>query len=221
MALGMLLAGRRERLAATHPCGATGPQRHAAMSSSSTSSSSDGGSQSGDVDEPETTTTTNQSAALSSAVAKASEATEQRNRLKTELRRAKPAGGNHKVWEYYMVYVNTKYKDIAICLLCDRAERYTAAERKFKDMSPTNPLHHLNTNLPGHRDAYNDVKRLITPKPGGGGAGSAMVAGEIAPGQTQMKSFLNPLDWKDVLIQFIVMTNQPISVCNSYDGHWG
>ena len=119
MALGLLLAGRRERLAATHPCGATGQLRHAAMSSSS----SDGGSQSSDVDEPETTTTTNQSAALSSAVAKANEATEQRNRLKTELRRAKLAGGTHKVWKYYMVYVNTKYKDLAICLLCDRAER--------------------------------------------------------------------------------------------------
>ena len=108
VALGLLLAGRRERLAATHPCGATGQLRHAAMSSSRSSSSSSsssggGGSQSSDVDEPETTTTTNQSAALSSAVAKANEATEQRNRLKTELRRAKPAGGTHKVWKYYMV----------------------------------------------------------------------------------------------------------------------
>ena len=220
MALGLLLAGRRERLAATHPCGATGQLRHAAMSSSSSSSSRDGGSQSSEVDEPETTTTTNQSAALSSAVAKANEATEQRNRLKTELRRAKPAGGTHKVWEYYVVYVNTKYKDLAICLWCDRAERYTAAERKFKDMSPTNLMHHLNTNLPGHRDAYNDVKRLITPTPGGGGAGSAVVAGELAPGQTQMTSFLNPLDRRDVFIRFIVMTNQPISVGNSYDRHW-
>ena len=155
MALGLLLAGRRERLAATHPCGATGQLRHAAMSSFSSSSSSDGGSQSSDVDEPKTTTTTNQSAALSSAVAKANEATEQTNRLKTELRRAKPAGGTHKVWKYYMVYVNTKYKDLATCLLCDRAERYTAAELKFKDMSPTNLMHHLNTKLPGHRDAYN------------------------------------------------------------------
>ena len=220
MALGLLLAGRRERLAATHPCGAIGQLRHAAMSSSSSSSSGDGGSQSSDVDEPETTSTTNQSAALSSAVAKANEATEQRNRLKTELRRAKLAGGTHKVGKYYMVYVNAKYKDLAICLLCDRAERYTAAERKFKDMSPTNLMHHLNTNLPGHRDAYNDVKRLITPTPGGGGAGSAVVAGELAPGQTQMTSFLNPLDWKDVLIRFIVMTNQPISVGNSNDRHW-
>ena len=191
MALGDLLAGHRERLATTHPCGATGQLRHAAMSSSSSSSSSDGGSQSSDVDEPETTTTTtNQSAALTSAVAKANEATEQRNRLKTELRKAKPDGGTHKVWKYYMVYVNTKYKDLAICLLCDRAERYTAAERKFKGMSPTNLMHHLNTNLPGHRDAYNDVKRLITPTPGDGGAGSAVVAGELAHGQTQMTSFL-------------------------------
>ncbi|CAM9815552.1 unnamed protein product, partial [Ascophyllum nodosum] len=122
------------------------------MSSSSSSSSSD---------DPGTTTTTNQSAALSSAVAKDNKATEQRNRLKTELRRAKPAAGTHKVWKYYMVYVNTKYKDLAICLLWDRAERCTAAERKFKDMSPANFMHHLNTNLPGHRDAYNDVKRLI------------------------------------------------------------
>ena len=63
----------------------TGQLWHAAMSSSS------------NVDEPETTTTTNQSAALSSAVAKANEATEQRNRLKTELRKAKPDGGTHKV----------------------------------------------------------------------------------------------------------------------------
>ena len=85
----------------------TGQLRHAAMSSSS------------NVDEPETITTTNQSAALSSAVAKANEATEQRNRLKTELRKAKPDGGTHKVWKYYMVYVNTKFKDLAICLLCD------------------------------------------------------------------------------------------------------
>ena len=192
VALGLLLARRRERLAATHPCGATGQLRHAAMSSSSSSSSSDGGSQSSDVDEPKTTTT-NRSAALSSAVAKANEATEQRSRLKNDLRRAKPAGGTHKVWKYYMVYVNTKYKDLAICLLCDRAERYTAAERKFKDMSSTNLMHHLNTNLPGYRDAYNDVKRLITPTPGGGGAGLAVVAGELAPGQTQMTSFLNPL----------------------------
>ena len=187
----------------------TGQLRHAAMSFSSK------------VDEPDTTTTTNQSASLSSAVAKANEATEQRNRLKTELRKAKPDGGTHKVWKYYIVYVNTKYKDLAICLLCDRAERYTAAERKFKDMSPTNLMHHLNTNLPGHRDAYNGVKRLITPTPGGGGAGSAVVVGEFAHGQTQMTSFLNPLDWKDVLIRFIVMTNQPISVGNSYDRHWG
>ena len=97
MALCLLLAERRERLATTHPCGATGQLRHAAVSSSSSSSSSDGGSQSSDVDEPETTTTTNQSAALSSAVVKANEATEQRNRLKTELRRAKSAGGTHKV----------------------------------------------------------------------------------------------------------------------------
>ena len=119
VALGLLLAGRWERLAATHPCGATGQLRHAAMSSPSSSSSSDGGSQSSDVDEPETTTTTNQNAALSSAVAKANEATEQKNRLKTELRRAKPAGGTHKVWKYYMVYGNNKYKDLAICLLCD------------------------------------------------------------------------------------------------------
>ena len=190
---------------------ATGQLWHAAMSSSSR----DGGSQSSDVDKPETTTTTNQSAALSSAVAKANEATEQSNRLKTELRRAKPIGTTHKVWKYYMVYVNTKYKDLAICLLCDRAERYTAAERKFKDMSPTNLMHHLNTNLPGHRDAYNDVKRLITPTPGGGGAGSAVVAGELVPGQTQLTIFLNQLDWKDVLIRFIVMTNQPISVGSS------
>ena len=124
MALGLLLAGRRERLAATHPCGATGQLRHAAMRSSSSSLSNDGGSQSSDVDEPETTTTTNQSAALSAAVAKANEATEQRKRVKTKLRRAKPVGGTHKVWKYYMVYVNTKYKDIAICLLCDRAGRY-------------------------------------------------------------------------------------------------
>ena len=113
MASGLLLAGRRQRLAATHPCGVTGQLRHAAMSSSSSSSSSDGGSQSSDVDEPETTTTTNQSAALSSAVAKASEATEQTNWLQTELSRAKPDGGTHKVWKYYMVYVNTKYKDLA------------------------------------------------------------------------------------------------------------
>ena len=154
-------------------------------------------------------------------MAKANEATEQRNRLKTELTRAKTAGGTHNVWKYYMVYVNTKYKDLAICLLCDRAERGTAAERKFKDMSPTNLMHHLNTNLPGHRDAYNDVKRLITPTPGGGGAGSAVVAGELAPGQTQMTSFLNPLDWKDVLIRFIVMTNRPVLVGISYDRHWG
>ena len=63
---------------------ATGQLWHAAMSSSSR----DGGSQSSDVEKPETTTTTNQSAALSSAVAKANEATEQSNRLKTELRRA-------------------------------------------------------------------------------------------------------------------------------------
>ena len=154
-------------------------------------------------------------------MAKANEATEQRNRLKTELRRAKPAGGTHKVWKYYMVYVNTKYKDLAICLLYDRAERYTAAEQKFKDMSPTSLMHHLNTNLPGHREAYNDVKQLIAPTLGGGGAGSAVVAGELAPGQTQMTSFLNPLDRKDVLIRFIVMTNQPISVGNSYDRHWG
>ena len=187
----------------------TGQLRHAAMSSSS------------NVDEPETTTTTNQSAALSSAVAKANEATEQRNRLKTELRKAKPDGGTHKVWKYYIVYVNNNYKDLAICLLCDRAERYTAAERKFKDMLPTNLMHHLSTNLPGHRDAYNDVKRLITPTPGGGGAGSAVVVVELAHGQTQMTSFLNPLDWKDVLIRFIVRTNQPISVSNSYDRHWG
>ena len=27
-----------------------------------------------------------------------------------------------------------------------------------------------------------------------------------------MTSFLNPLDWKDMLIRFIVMTNQSISV---------
>ena len=154
-------------------------------------------------------------------MAKANEATEQRNRLKTELRKAKPDGGTHKVWKYYMVYVNTKYKDLAIFLVCDRAERYTAAERKFKDMSPTNLMHHLNTNLPGHRDAYNDVKRLITPTPGGGGAGSVVVVGELAHGQTQMTSFLNPLDWKDVLIRFIVMTNQPISVGNSFDRQWG
>ena len=149
-----------------------GQLRHAAKSSSS------------NVDEPETTTTTNQSAALSSAGAKANEATEQRNRLKTELRKAKPDGGTHKVWKYYMVYVNTKYKDLAICLLCDRAERYTAGERKFKDMSPTNLMNHLNMNLPGHRDAYNDVKRLITLTPGGGGAGSAVVVGELAHEQT-------------------------------------
>ena len=77
-------------------------------------------------------------------------------------------------------------------------------------------MHHLNTNLPGHRDAYNDVKRLITPTPGGGGAGSAVVAGELVPGQTQLTIFLNQLDWKDVLIRFIVMTNQPISVGSSY-----
>ena len=203
-------------LGAIHPCGATGQLRHAAMSSSSSSSSSDDGSQSSDVDEPETTTTTNQSAALSSTVAEANEATEQSNRLKTELRRAKPAGGTHKVWKYYIIYVNTKYNDLAIFLLCDRAERYTAAERKFKDMSPTNLMHHLNTNLPGHRDAYNDVKRLITPTPGGGGAGSAVVAGELVPGQTQLTSYLSQLEWKDVLIRFIVMTNQPISVSSSY-----
>ena len=178
-------------------------------------------SSSSNVDEPETTTTKTQSAALSSTVAKTNEATEQRNRLKTELRKAKPDGGTHKVWKYYMVYVNNYYKDLAICLLCDRAERYTAAERKFKDMSPTNLMHPLNTNLPGHRDAYNDVKRLITPTPGGGGAGSAVVVGELAHGQTQMTSFLNPLDWKDVLIRFIMMTNQPISVSNSYDRHRG
>ena len=149
VALDLLLAGRRERLAVTHPCGATGQLRHAAMSSSSSSSRSDGGWQSSDIDEPETTTTTNQSAALNSAVAKANEATEQRNRLKTELRRAKRACGTHKVWKYCMVYVNTKYKYLAICVLCDRSKRYTAAERKFKDMSPTNLMHHLNTNLPG------------------------------------------------------------------------
>ena len=59
VALGLLLAGRRERLATTHPCGATGQLRHATMSSSSSPSSSDGGSQSSDVDEPETTATTN------------------------------------------------------------------------------------------------------------------------------------------------------------------
>ena len=187
----------------------TGQLRHAAMSSSS------------NVDEPETTTPTKQSAALNSAVAKANEATEQRNRLKTKLRKPKPDGGTHKVWKYYMVYVNTKYKDLAIFLVCDRAERYTAAERKFKDMSPTNLMHHLNTNLPEHRDAYNDVKRLITPTPGGEGAGSVVVVGELAHGQTQMTSFLNPLDWKDVLIRFIVMANQPISVGNSYDRQWG
>ena len=90
-------------------------------------------------------------------------------------------------------------------------------------MSPTNLMHHLNTNLPGHR-APGRVQRCQAadnPDGGGGGAGLAVVVGELAPGQTQMTIFLNPLDWKDVLIRFIVMTNLPISVGNSYDRHWG
>lgn len=190
---------------------ATGQLRHAATMSSS---SSDDDSQSSDLDELETTTTTNLSPQMSSAVAKSNEDVERTKRLRTMLRRAKPCGATHPVWKHYMVYVNTQYSGLAICLLCDRAHNYKAAERKFKDHSPTNLMHHLNTSLPGHQDAYNEVKMLqkTTLTPGRGGAGSVAVAGELVPGQTQMTSFLNPLDWKDVLIRFIVMTNKPVSV---------
>lgn len=95
-------------------------------------------------DEPETTTTINESADLSAAVAKANAGTERRRRLKQELRRAKLVGALHPVWKFYRVYVNTR---------C-RAEVHGHVAHE--------PLHHVNTNLHGHRGAYTEIKNQIT-----------------------------------------------------------
>lgn len=161
---------------------------------------------------PEPATNTTASPQLSSAVEKANKAAEKVNRVRSEMRASMPSGATHPVWRYYQVYLKAEHKGLAICMLCDEAKAYGSAERKFKDHSPTNLVHHLNTNLPKHKEAYDDVQKTLRPQGSAGRTGPPAAERDLAGGQTQMTKFLKGLEWKDALIRFMAMTNQPISV---------
>lgn len=131
------------------------------------------------------------------------------HRVKTELKRSKPAKGSHPVWKYYKVYVSARFADKAICQLCVDNGKFGTAEIKFPGGSPTNLLSHLDTSYQGHRDAYNDaMASLAKPAPGEGAGSAAAAAGGT------IRSFFKQeeVHWNEDLIRLIVNNYLSLSV---------
>ena len=68
-----------------------------------------------------------------------------------DLRKGKPPGVHHPIWDHFSVYVKEAYNCFSVCLLCDRLGHQKQAKIKFSNGSPTILLHPLNTAKKGHK----------------------------------------------------------------------
>ncbi|CAN0434451.1 unnamed protein product, partial [Laminaria digitata] len=85
------------------------------------------------------------------------------------------------VCKYFQTYVQTQLQCHAICKLCLEQEQLGRAEVSYKG-SPTNLKTHLNTQSPGHQEAYADVQRQKEKEHGRRMGGSVVGSGSIGAG---------------------------------------
>lgn len=139
---------------------------------------------------------------------------EKEKRLKEHRRKSKPDNSSAHVWQFFEVYVMARLQQYAICTLCLQQENYDRAEIKY-NRSPTNLMNHLNTNLPGHKEAYQEVKdRQEGLKESGKGKGKEGAASHSAGSQSLMSTYFPPRtpNWVQELVRWIVHSAQPLSV---------
>ncbi|CAN0571413.1 unnamed protein product, partial [Laminaria digitata] len=93
----------------------------------------------------------------------------------------KPGGAHAYVWKYFQTYVQTQLQCYAIYKLCLQQEQLGRAEVSYKG-SRTNLKTHLNTQYPGHQEAYADVQRQKEKEHGRRMGGSVVGSGSIGAG---------------------------------------
>ena len=135
--------------------------------------------------------------------------TEKSLRLKTQLRKSKPAGASAYHWAYFQCYVQVHLKMYAICNLCWEQQEIDRADIKYSQ-SPTNLLRHLDTEYPGHREAYD---ACIAHKAGKGPAAGGAASGSEKH-QQGIDSYFgkDTSGWHQGLVRWMVMNAIPFSV---------
>ena len=81
------------------------------------------------------------------------------------------------------------------------------------NQSPTNLLTHLNTQYPGHQDAYEDCKKRKGGKKSDSGAGGS-ASGSTLTGQAAIGKYfgVDTTSWQQELVRWMVMHAIPFSV---------
>ena len=131
-------------------------------------------------------------------------------RLKNQQRKSKPSGASAYHWTYLECYVQAHFHMYAICKLCwEQQEELDRAEIKYSQ-SPTNLLRHLNTEFPGHRDAFDACTRHKTGK----SSPSAAAASGSKASPTGIESYFDKdtTGWHQHLVRWMVMNAIPFSV---------
>ncbi|CAM9856578.1 unnamed protein product [Ectocarpus sp. 12 AP-2014] len=78
---------------------------------------------------------------------------EKLERMTKQPRKSKPPGASAPSWAYFECYALGRFKEYAVCTLCVQQNEFERSEIKYSQ-SPSNLLRPLNTDYPGHREAF-------------------------------------------------------------------
>lgn len=102
----------------------------------------------------------------------------------------------------FQVDVPRNHREVAACFLCVKKNDLSRAEVKCTGGSPTNLTIHLNTTLPGHKDAH---KRVIAQS-------STGKSSEGLQGNIMLCTKADTTCFEEKLNRFITMTRQMLSI---------
>ncbi|CAM9932932.1 unnamed protein product, partial [Scytosiphon promiscuus] len=139
---------------------------------------------------------------------------EKLQRVNHELRKSKPSSASAFCWKYFQCYVSARLKKYAICTLCMEQQELERSEIMYSQ-SPSNLLRHLNTDFPGHRDAYETCMNKKTGKKVAAAHGTAAgLGGQGSQGTAEITGYfgVDTSGWHQELVRWMVANAIPFSV---------
>lgn len=136
---------------------------------------------------------------------------EKLERVMKQLRKSQPSGASAPSWAYFESYVSGRLREYAVCTLCVKQQEFERSEIKYSQ-SPTNLLRHLNTDFPGHREAYDAcVAKAAGKKSAARGAAGGGLAQQQIAGISNYFS-IDTAGWHQELVRWMVANAIPFSV---------